>query len=312
MKNVNKKLKIILIGFLILTFIGQVFLFVYLGELRSNFDQGMSIRGTNTIFFMADGYSESDFLGVKDYLNQWQGKVIIAGISENLTTNKSVLISDILLSDIDDITTYDAIVIPGGKQTSILTTDLYAIDLLKAAYDQGLVITGIGNGTLVQANAGLINGKKFTTYSPIVTNLTAAGGTYINGATVVTDDNIITAVPPNYEEISYAIANAMGYSYTLEVDISFEKEDDGWNYSLTVEPSDKHIVSNMIINLSLVDSTDEKTLVKAVELVEEEGVYITNFGILANGFYVIDITVESIYGNIEVRTAITEFSVGSN
>ena len=97
------------------------------------------------------------------------------------------------------------------------------------------------------------------------------------------------------------------------VDISFEKEEQGWNYSLTVEPFDKHIVSRMSINLSTVDSSDEKTLFGSYELIEEKnGVYTTSLGILANGYYAVDIEGKSIYGNIEIRRDVMEFSVGSN
>lgn len=309
----NKTLRIILVGFFIFTFIGQVVLFIFLSETNSDFNQGMSIRGAAVVFFIADGYSESDFLGVKEYLDQWRGTVIVAGLSENQTTTEGSIITDIFISDIDEITPYDAIVIPGGELTQALNADQHVGRLLNDANDQGLVIAGIGNGTLVQAKAGLVSGKKFTTYSSIVANLTAAGGIYIDGATVVTDDTIITASSPNYEEISYAIANALGYSYTLVVDISFEKEEQRWNYSLTVEPSDKHIVSRMSINLSTVDSSDEKTLFGSYELIEEKnGVYTTSLGILANGYYAVDIEGKSIYGNIEIRRDVMEFSVGSN
>lgn len=311
-KILNKTLRIILVGFFILTFIGQVLLWVYFDSMNSKFNQGMSIRGANVIFFIADGYSESDYLGVKEFLDQWHGTVVTAGVSENQTTTGGSTITDILFSDIDEISLYDAIVIPGGELAPALNADQDVGRLLNDANDQGLVIVGIGNGTLVQAEAGLISGKKFTTPSSFVTNLTAAGGVYIDGAALVTDGTIITALPPNYEEISYAIANALGYSYDLDVDISFEKETQGWNYSIDIEPSDKHIVSKIRINLSIV-SSNEKVLIDTVDLFKtEDGIFSTSFGILANGYYTVDVEVESIYGNIEIRTGVTEFSVGSN
>ncbi|UCE14265.1 MAG: DJ-1/PfpI family protein [Candidatus Heimdallarchaeota archaeon] len=309
----NKTLRIILVGFFILTFLGQVLLWFYFDSMNSTLNQGMSIRGADVVFFLADGYSESDYLGVKEYLDQWRGTVITAGLSENQTTSESSIMTDILISDINEITLYDAIVIPGGGLAPALNANQHVERLLNDADDQGLVIAGVGNGTLVQAKAGLINGKKFTTHSSIVVNLTAAGGIYVDGATVVTDGTIITASPPNYEEISYAIANALGYSYTLSIDISFVKGEQGWNYSISVEPSDEHIVSRMSMNLSIVETSDEKSLVESFELFEiKDGEYSTNLGVLMNGYYVVDIEVESIYGNIEVRTDVSEFSVGSN
>ena len=175
------------------------------------------------------------------------------------------------------------------------------------------MIAGIGNGTLVQADAGLLDGKKFTAHSSIVDNLTAAGGFYVDGANVVVDGTIITVSPPNYEEFAYAVANTLGYSYNLDIDISFDKEEQGWNYSIRVIPSDKHIIKRMSINLSRLETNDEKSLILTSDLDEiTDGLYSTNFGILSNGFYVVDVEVESIYGNIELRTDVSEFSVGGN
>ncbi|UCG02823.1 MAG: DJ-1/PfpI family protein [Candidatus Heimdallarchaeota archaeon] len=305
----NKKLRIILVGFFTLTFFAQLIFFFYFSEMRSAYNQGMSIRGADIVFFVADGYSESDFQGVKEYFDDWQGSVIVAGLSENHSTTEGTITTDILISDIHEIALIDAIIIPGGEFASTLYSNQNIGRLLTDANDLGLVIAGIGNGTLLQAD--LINGKKFTSHSSIVANLTTAGGIYIDGASVVTDGNIITATSPNYEEFSYAIANAMGYSYNLTVDISFEKEEQGWNYAIRVESSDKHIVRRMSINLSSFAS-DEKTLIDSFELNEQSGVFTADFGILANGFYVVDIEVESIYGNLEVRSAVKEFSVGSN
>lgn len=312
-KNMNKTIKIILVGFLLLTFVGQLILFIYLDEMNSTLNQGMSIRGASIVFFAADGYSESDLQGVKQYFDQWRGTVTIAGLSENLTAKESSITADILLLDIDEITPYDAIVLPGGELAPALIANQHVMQLLDDANNEGLVIAGIGNGTLVQANAGLINGKKFTTHSSIVDNLTAAGGFYVEGANVVVDGTIITVFPPNYEELAYAVANALGYSYNLDIDISFDKEEQGWNYSISVIPSDKHIVQRMSINLSNLGTNNEKSLISTNNLVaKEDGIYTTSFGILSNGFYVVDIKAESIYGNIEIRTGVTEFSVGSN
>ncbi|MHA2247294.1 MAG: DJ-1/PfpI family protein, partial [Candidatus Hodarchaeales archaeon] len=136
----NKTLRIILVGFFLFTFIGQVVLFIFLSENNSDFNQGMSIRGANVVFFMADGYSESDFLSVKHLLDQWRGTVIVAGLSENQTTTEGSIITDLLISEIGEITTYDAIVIPGGELTQALNADQNVGRLLNDANDQGLVI----------------------------------------------------------------------------------------------------------------------------------------------------------------------------
>ena len=63
----------------------------------------------------------------------------------------------------------------------------------------------------------------------------------------------------------------------------------------------------------LYTDADDKILVDSFGLIEEkDGVYTASLGILANGYYIVDIRAESIYGKIEVRTGVSEFSVGSN
>jgi len=310
----NKTIKVILLGFFVLIFIGQIFFFFMIQERIRAQDQDMSILGASIAIFIADGFSEEGLQSVKDNLEQWQGTVTIAGLANDVTSIEAHNFeSDLLISDIGSNVLYDAFFIPGGELASALIADQHVLELLENAHDDGVVIAALGEGTLVQAAANLLAHKKFTTLPSIADNLTQVGGIYVQDVNVVSDENIITACPPHYQELSYAIANAMGYSYTLDVDISFIKEQQGWNYSLTIEPNDKFIVKRMSINLSRVDNGHE-TVVMTVDLEElnENGIYEGNLGILANGFYNIDVTVENIYGRIELREKVVEFSVGSN
>jgi protease I len=311
----NKKVKTILVGFFILTFIVQLGWFLTLEKRINDSNQGMSIRGSNIIIFTPDGYSEDDFQGVKQYLDQWSGIVSIVGMKEQvISTEGLTLHSDILFTNIADITAFDAIFIPGGQLASVVISDQYLLDFFSTAFDKGLVIAAVGEGTLIQAAAGLINSKRFTASSNIVENLTEAGGIYVEGEQVVTDGNIITACPPNYQELSYAIANTLGYTYDLDVDISFIKETEGWNYSIAVEPSDKVIIHKMTINLTRNIDNNDNTLIATIDLIDidDSGVYTGNLGILENGYYCVNIEVENIYGKVEIRTNIIEFSVGGN
>lgn len=306
-------LRIVLVGFFVLMFIGQVFLF-FVFEERIRQNQGMSIRGASIAIFVADGFSEEGFQSVKDKLEQWHGTVTVAGLSNDVTSNENHdFESDLLISDIGDNDLYDAIFIPNGELAPALIADQRVLEILETAHDEGVVIAALGEGVLVQAAANLLADKKFSTLPSIVDNLTQVGGIYAKDENVVTDGNIITACPPNYQELSYAIANAMGFSYTLSIDISFEKEQQGWNYSVTVEPNDKIIVKRMNLTLSRINNGIE-TVVMTIALVELNGndIYKGNLGILTNGFYNIDVIVENVYGWIEIRENVAEFSVGSN
>ncbi|MHA2073755.1 MAG: DJ-1/PfpI family protein [Candidatus Hodarchaeales archaeon] len=310
----KKSIRIVLTGFIIVTFVAQVALFLILSDMNRSSEEGMSIRGADIVIFIADGVAEEDLTTVSTYLQNWKGRVSIAGANnESTSLNGSIFLADFLIEEIYNVSFFDAVFIPGGVHYQTLISHPMVIELLQTASTNGRVIAGLNEGTLVLAEAGLINGKKFTTTHSLVQNVTDSGGTYIEGTNVITDDNIITAHSSNYTELSYAIGNAMGYSFFIDVDIDFNNEDDGWNYSIIIRPKDQFIVDTIRINLSKIVNSNQKLLVGTYDLVKgDDGKYSYVLGILENGEYVIDAYFTSIYGNLEMRMAIIEFSVGGN
>ncbi|MHA2306154.1 MAG: hypothetical protein ACXACU_12265, partial [Candidatus Hodarchaeales archaeon] len=64
---------------------------------------------------------------------------------------------------------------------------------------------------------------------------------------------------------------------------------------------------------SSVDDSNEKTLVKTLELFRnDKNRFIANLGILQNNIYVVDVKTVSIYGIIEIRYNVAEISVDGN
>lgn len=310
----KKSIRIILTGFFIITFIGQVAIFLILSDMRDASEEGMSIRGADIVIFIADGVAEEELTAVTKCLQNWKGRVSIAGVNNETTSlNGSIFHADFLIGDIYNISFFDAIFIPGGEHYQAFINDPFVTQLLQTANSDGVIIAGINEGTLVLAEVGLISGRKFTTSTSLVVNLTDAGGFYVEGTNVITDGNIITAHSSSYTQLSYAIGNAMGYSFYIDVDIQIQKEDVGWNYSITIRPKDQFIVHSISINLSKIINTNQKMLIGTYGLIKGiDGKYSYIFGILENGEYLIDACFENIYGNLEIRTAVIEFSVGGN
>lgn len=111
---------------------------------------------------------------------------------------------DKLLTDITDITEYDAIALMpaswrAGNAYADILVSAYAKSLFKAASDSGLVIWTLCGGTRVLAAANIINGKRVLGASVYQTEYLNAGAIYLGEDHLpVIDGNIVTCMRDQY------------------------------------------------------------------------------------------------------------------
>lgn len=92
---------------------------------------------------------------------------------------------------------YDALVIPGGViNPDHLRTNPSAVKLVKSFNESGKTIAAICHGPWMLAEAGIIKGRKVTSYGSIKTDIKNAGGQW-EDTEVVTDEGIITSRSPD-------------------------------------------------------------------------------------------------------------------
>jgi len=119
------------------------------------------------------------------------------------TAKPDTTINDI---NIDD---YDAVVFVGGVGSSIYFNNQKAHEIARDAYDKGKVIGAICIAPSTLANAGLLKGKKVTSYPSEERNLRSKGAVY-TGNSVEKDGNIITADgPSSARNFGRMIANSL-------------------------------------------------------------------------------------------------------
>lgn len=119
------------------------------------------------------------------------------------TAKPDTTINDI---NVDD---YDAVVFVGGVGSSIYFNDQRAHEIARDAYDKGKVIGAICIAPSTLANAGLLKGKKVTSYPSEERNLGSKGAVY-TGNSVEKDGNIITADgPSSARNFGKMIANSL-------------------------------------------------------------------------------------------------------
>ncbi|WP_194097761.1 type 1 glutamine amidotransferase domain-containing protein [Marivivens aquimaris] len=104
--------------------------------------------------------------------------------------------ADLALADVK-AADYDAIVLPGGQiNPDILRTIPEAVDLIKTFYNEGKTVAAICHAPWLLVEAGIVKGKKVTSYNSIKTDIVNAGGDW-HDKEVVTDKGLITSRNPN-------------------------------------------------------------------------------------------------------------------
>ena len=149
-----------------------------------------------------EAYEASVFTDIFGFANSGGFPVELksAGKQKTLTcaygfkVNPEFLISEINLED------FDALAIPGGRRDAGFYDDAYSTEfqnIIKYFYKQNKLIAGICVASLPMAKAGILEGKKATTYfGKKQIELTGMGIDVVDER-VVCDSNIITSSSPS-------------------------------------------------------------------------------------------------------------------
>jgi protease I len=98
--------------------------------------------------------------------------------------------------DVADPTAYALVFIPGGCwNPDVLRADKLALEFIGKAHSLGTPVAALCHGPWVLISAGLVKGRKVTSWWSMFDDLTNAGGIVVDEP-VVSDDNIITARAP--------------------------------------------------------------------------------------------------------------------
>ncbi len=235
------------------------------------------------------------------------------GLNQTLTSceylNYQQHTVDILLTDIVDITHYDAISILPGDGHDLLRTNQSSLDLINSAVDEGLIVSAWCGGVRVLASADVIDGKNITGSAEYESEYVAAGATFNELVPPIIDGNIVTGVRSRYyrEEMCEAIAEALGVYESdvpelLNAVVNPKPSILGTNVNLTVQVSDVSGVFRVVGKVfTLNDTTGERLLEPYVcfNTLNETSVGIYE-GIITDlelGNYTADITVWDIFMN---------------
>jgi len=169
------------------------------------------LSGKRVVMVIAsDGFRDEEFNEPYNLLRERGARVTVA--SSALGTRKGMLgglaeaeelVSNIAVAD------YDAVVFVGGTGSSEYFDDATAHGIARDAASAGKVLGAICIAPSTLANAGVLKGRKATSYPSERDNL-VVGGAEFTGAAVEVDGRIITADgPDSAKRFAEAIAEVL-------------------------------------------------------------------------------------------------------
>ena len=158
------------------------------------------------VMILADGFEELEAVTVIDVLRRAGIEIVSAGLHEGPVSSarQIKIIPDTVIDTIssDD---FDMLVLPGGMPGSAnLNADSRVKDLIRDFNAKGKMMGAICAAPYVLADAGILNGKRATSYPSFKDKL---GSAIYEEKTVVEDDNILTSRGPG-TALSFALAIA--------------------------------------------------------------------------------------------------------
>ena len=149
------------------------------------------------LIMSADNFEDTELL-VPYYRLQEEGiQVDIASLQKGTIKGKHgyTVMVDKTLGEINP-KEYDFLILPGGKAPGVLRKDIQALEIARHFFQEDKPVSAICHGPQILISAGLLKGRRSTSYKSVAQELKDAGAVY-EDKEVVVDRNLITSRQPS-------------------------------------------------------------------------------------------------------------------
>jgi protease I len=158
----------------------------------------MKLQGKRIAILAENMYQEME-LWVPYYRLKEEGaevKIVGAGGASAYTSKHGYPVSVDVQADQVKAVEFDAVVVPGGYAPDLMRRHESMVGLVREAAQQGKVVAAICHAGWMLVSAGVLRGRKATSFFSIKDDLKAAGADW-QDAEVVVDGNLITSRKPD-------------------------------------------------------------------------------------------------------------------
>src|SRR5438132_11123214 len=158
----------------------------------------MSLKGKRVAILAENNYQEME-LWVPYYRLKEEGaevKVGGAGGAKSYHSKTGYPVNVDAQADQVSAVEFDAVLVPGGYAPDMMRRHEAMVKLVREAAQQGRVVAAICHAGWMLASAGVVEGRKVTSFFSIKDDMVNAGGRW-SDAEVVVDGNLITSRKPD-------------------------------------------------------------------------------------------------------------------
>lgn len=157
----------------------------------------MSLTGKRVLILAADHFEDSELLYPYHRLLEEEAEVVVAGLGTDPVRGKKGHGPFKVDVDVRDVAAldFDALVVPGGYAPDLLRRSGVVLDLVRAFDAEGKPLAMICHAGWVGISAGILKGRRATSFFAIHDDMVNAGVEFIDEPVVV-DGNLITSRGP--------------------------------------------------------------------------------------------------------------------
>jgi len=159
------------------------------------------LNGKKVAILVADGFEQIELISPKEALDGAGAETFIISPAGNTvkgwaeTKWGKTFRVDVALKKADP-KDYDALVLPGGVMNpDKLRSNEQALQFVRSFFDEGKPVAAICHGPSTLIDAGVVRGRRLTSYHSIKTDLKNAGADWVDEAVVV-DNGLVTSRKP--------------------------------------------------------------------------------------------------------------------
>ncbi|RKN48461.1 type 1 glutamine amidotransferase domain-containing protein [Micromonospora endolithica] len=161
-----------------------------------------TLQGKRIAFLAADGVEEVEYVQPREAVENAGATAELVSLApgqiqgfDHLDHGKTYDV-DVTVTEAD-VERYDALVLPGGvANPDFLRSDADAVRFVRAFFDAGKPVGVICHGPWTLIEAGVVQGRRMTSWPSLRTDLTNAGAQWIDEE-VVTDGGLVSSRNPD-------------------------------------------------------------------------------------------------------------------